>query len=215
MQPFAGQEQLSEHDNYDDRGGQLRQYGGGESSQPVDGLGGGMRVGFDAARHAAQIHGEHHDHGGHQQRQTGPGQIAEVARAARSDVVDVRSGIVAVVGCRAVRSADSKTGRPAVTRGDRPVGSGGGRLVRAIFRSGLLLFSSHERLPDACPCSVQFAVWFVTQRSSVVDAMGSRASHRTYFSGRKRRAGWPHRCRWRGSEPSSERRFPGRRTAGR
>ena len=70
-------------------------------------------------------------------------------------------------------------------------------------------------LPDACPCSVQFAVWFVTQRSSVVDAMGSRDSHRTYFSGRKRRAGWPHRCRWRGSEPSSERRFPGRRTAGR
>ena len=70
-------------------------------------------------------------------------------------------------------------------------------------------------LPDACPCSVQFVVWFVTQRSSVVDAMGSRDSHRTYFSGRKRRAGWPHRCRWRGSEPSSERRFPGRRTAGR
>ena len=76
-------------------------------------------------------------------------------------------------------------------------------------------------LPDACPCSVQFAVWFVTQRSSVVDAMGSRDSrdsrdsHRAYLSGRKRRAGWPHRCRWRGSEPSSERRFPGRRTAGR
>ena len=57
----------------------------GKSSQPVDDLGCGVCVGFDAARHAAQIHGEHHDHGGHQQRQTGPGQIAEVARAARSD----------------------------------------------------------------------------------------------------------------------------------
>ena len=43
LQPFAGQEQLSEHDNYDDRGGQLRQHGGGEVSQPVDDLGGGMR----------------------------------------------------------------------------------------------------------------------------------------------------------------------------
>lgn len=38
----------------------------GKAASQLMGLGGGMRVGFDAARHAAQIHGEHHDHGGHQ-----------------------------------------------------------------------------------------------------------------------------------------------------
>ena len=87
-----------------------------------------------------------------------------------------------------------------VTRGDQPVGSGGGRLVRAIFRSGRSCSVVMKWLPDACPCSVQFAVRFVTQRSSVVDARDSRGlrdsrdsrdSHRAYLSGRKRRAGWP------------------------
>ena len=103
-----------------------------------------MGVGFDAAGHTAKVYGKHHDHRCHEQRQPCAGQIAKIAGAAWGDVVDIGSRAFAGAIHGRVRLFDGIIGRPAVARGNRPVGGEGRCLARAIFRSGLILFSGHE-----------------------------------------------------------------------